>query len=83
LAKQLEEELGAYKDYSVKTTLLSATKKKEFKITRSQIRHELVEKEAAMQLQKRLTKLLPQDVSLNLKQITSSSPDYLSIFVCD
>jgi|GEM_PF-1675552 len=83
LAEQIADELAAYKDYQVKTTLLSATKKKELKITRSQIRYELVEKETATQVQKRLSSILPQDVSLVLKQITSSSPDYLSIFICD
>ena len=83
LAEQIAEELAAYKDYGVKTTQLSASRKKELKITRSQIRYELVEKETATQLQKRLGKVLPQDVTLSLKQITSSSPDYLSVFVCD
>lgn len=83
LAKQLVDELNAYKDYSVKMTLLTDSRKKELKISRSQIRYELVEKQAAGQLQKRLNDVLPQDFTLNLKQITSSSPDYLSIFVCD
>lgn len=83
LAEQVAKELKVYKDYRVKTTVLTASRKKELKITRSQIRHELVEKEAATQLQKRLDKILPQDVTLMLKQITSSSPDYLSVFVCD
>ncbi|WP_428655686.1 hypothetical protein [Runella sp.] len=83
LAEQLVDELNAYKDYKVKITTLTASRKKELKINRSQIRYELAEKEAAGQLQKRLDSVLPQDVMLNLKQITSSSPDYLSIFVCD
>lgn len=83
LAEQLKEELKAYKDYNVKTTILTASRKKELKITRNQIRYELDEKEVATQLQKRLSKVLPQDVTLSLKQITSSSPDYLSVFVCD
>jgi hypothetical protein len=83
LAQQLIDELQAYKDYSVKMTALTVSRKKELKINRSQIRYELVEKEAANQLQKRLDKILPQDVNLNLKQITSTSPNYLSIFVCD
>lgn len=83
LAEQLVEELNAYKDYSVKMTLLATSRKKELKISRSQIRYELLEKEAATQLQKRLNNVLPQDVTLNLKQITSTSSDYLSIFVCD
>ncbi|MEZ4901322.1 MAG: hypothetical protein R2822_05945 [Spirosomataceae bacterium] len=83
LAQQIAEELRSYKDYSLKLTLLIASRKKELKITQSQIRHELIEKEAATQLQSRLNKVLPQDVSLMLKQITSSSPDYLSVFVCD
>ncbi len=83
LTQQLIDELQAYKDYSVKMTALTVSRKKELKISRSQIRYELVEKEAANQLQKRLDKILPQDVNLNLKQITSTSPNYLSIFVCD
>jgi uncharacterized protein (DUF2344 family) len=64
-------------------TTLTASRKKELKISRSQIRYELTEKDIAAQLQKRLAKVLPQDVTLNLKQITSSSPNYLSVFVCD
>lgn len=83
LAQQIADELQAYKDYDVQTTLLSGSRKKELKITRSQIRYELVEKDPASQLQKRVAKVLPQDVTLTLKQITSSSPDYISIFVCD
>lgn len=83
LTQQLIDELQAYKDYSVKMTALTVSRKKELKISRSQIRYELVEKEAANQLQKRLDKILPQDVNLDLKQITSTSPNYLSIFVCD
>ncbi len=83
LAEQLVNELKTYKEYNVKMTVLSASRKKELKINRSQIRYEIVEKEASDQLHKRLSKVLPQDVILHLKQITSSSPDYLSIFVCD
>jgi hypothetical protein len=83
LAEQVADELGAFKDYSIKVTLLDAKRKKDLRIGSSQIRHELAEKEAATQLQKRVAKVLPQDVTLNLKQITSSSPDYLSVFVCD
>lgn len=83
LAQQVTEELQDYKDYRVKMTTLTASRKKELKISRSQIRYELTEKDIAAQLQKRLAKVLPQDVSLNLKQITSSSPNYLSVFVCD
>jgi hypothetical protein len=83
LAQQIADELQAYKEYDVQTTVLTSSRKKELKITRSQIRYELIEKDPAAQLQKRLTKLLPQDVTLTLKQITSSSPDYISVFVCD
>ena len=83
LAEQVAEELRNYKDYTVKMTSLTASRKRELKIKKSQIRHELIEKEVATQLQSRLDKILPQDVSLALKQITSSSPDYLSVFVCD
>jgi hypothetical protein len=83
LAQQIADELQAYKDYDVQTTVLTSSRKKELKITRSQIRYELVEKDPASQLQKRLAKVLPQDVTLTLKQITTSSPDYISVFVCD
>lgn len=83
LAEELERELGNYQEYDAKTTLLRPTKKKELKIKNSQIRYEVLEKDVANQLQKRLSGVLPQDVTLALKQITSSSPDYLSIFVCD
>lgn len=83
LAQQIADELQAYKDYDVQTTVLTSSRKKELKITRSQIRYELLEKDPATQLQKRLAKVLPQDVTLTLKQITSSSPDYISVFVCD
>ncbi|WP_273214134.1 hypothetical protein [Runella zeae] len=83
LAEELARKLGKYQEYDAKITLLGATKKKELKIKSSQIRYEVIEKEAANQIQKRLSEALPQDVTLTLKQITSSSPDYLSIFVCD
>ena len=83
LAQQIADELQAYKDYDVQTTVLTGARKKELKITRSQIRYELLEKAPATQLQKRLDKVLPQDVTLTLKQITTSSPDYISVFVCD
>lgn len=83
LAEELERELGNYQEYDAKIILLRPTKKKELKIKNSQIRYEVLEKDVANQLQKRLSGVLPQDVTLALKQITSSSPDYLSIFVCD
>ena len=83
LAEELARKLGKYQEYDAKITLLGSTKKKELKIKNSQIRYEVLEKEAANQIQKRLSGALPQDVTLALKQITSSSPDYLSIFVCD
>ncbi len=83
LAQQIADELQAYKDYDVQTTRLTGSRKKELKITRSQIRYELLEKDPATQLQKRVAKVLPQDVTLTLKQITTSSPDYISVFVCD
>ncbi|MFN4146022.1 MAG: hypothetical protein ACK4GN_09380 [Runella sp.] len=82
LAHEIADQLKNYKDYDLKLTPLSVSRKKELKITRSQIRHELNEKSAAEQLLKRTAEVLPQDVSLTLKQISSSSPDYLSVFVC-
>ena len=57
-------------------------KKKGYGVSRSQIRHEAIEKEAAGKLYQRLQKMLPQDVAFQVKQISSSSPDYLSVFVC-
>jgi hypothetical protein len=82
LAQQLSDELAAYKDYQPKLTALTAKRKRELGVRNSQIRYENTEKQAATQLNQRLQKVLPQDVSLNLKQITSSSPNYISVFVC-
>ncbi|TAE37424.1 MAG: hypothetical protein EAZ70_08990 [Runella slithyformis] len=83
LAEQVAEELENYKEYKVKMTQLTAQRQKEWNIRRTQIRHEITEKPAAVQLQNRLAKIMPQDVSFYLKQISSSSPNYLSVFVCD
>lgn len=83
LAEQVAEELKKYQEYEVKLTQLTAQRQKEWNIRRTQIRHEIAEKPAAVQLQNQLEKIIPQDVSFNLKQISSSSPNYLSVFVCD
>jgi hypothetical protein len=82
LAQQLSDELMAYKDYQPKLTALTAKRKRELGVRNSQIRYENTEKQAAAQINQRLQKVLPQDVLMNLKQITSSSPDYISVFVC-
>jgi hypothetical protein len=82
LAQQLSDELTAYKDYQPKLTALTAKRKRELGVRNSQIRYENTEKQAATQINQRLQKVLPQDVSLTLKQISSSSPDYISVFVC-
>ena len=82
LAQQIDEELNSYKDYETKITQLTTQKKKGYGVSRSQIRHEAIEKEAAVKLYQRLQKILPQDVAFQIKQISSSSPDYLSVFVC-
>lgn len=83
LAKKIAERLDNFGDYDLKLTPLSAARKKELKIIANQIRYESAEATAASQLQKRVSTVLPQDVKIALKQITSSSPNYLSIFVCD
>ena len=83
LAQQLADELENYGEYDVKLTALTAERRQKWGISRSQIRHEVAEKQAAIKLQTRLGKVLPQDVSFHLKQITSSSPDYISVFVWD
>ena len=82
LAEQVADELGNYQEYEVKFTKLTTQRQKEWNIRRSQIRHEIAEKAAATKLQGRLGKILPQDVLFQLKQIGSSSPNYLSVFVC-
>jgi hypothetical protein len=82
LAQQLSDDLTAYKDYQPKLTALTAKRKRELGVRNSQIRYENTEKQAATQINQRLQKVLPQDVSLTLKQISSSSPDYISVFVC-
>ena len=68
LAEQLVDDLKSYKEYNVKMTVLSASRKKELKINRSQIRYELVEKEAAGQLHKRLSKDCRRMLSLILNK---------------
>jgi hypothetical protein len=82
LAQQLSDELTAYKDYLPKLTALTAKRKRELGVRNSQIRYEIAEKRVATQLNQRLQKVLPQDVLMNLKQISSSSPEYISVFVC-
>ncbi len=82
LAQQLSDELTAYKDYQPKLTALTTKRKRELGVRNSQIRYENTEMQAASQLNQRLEKVLPQDVSFNLKQISSSSPNYISVFVC-
>jgi hypothetical protein len=81
LANQATDELQEYKEYDVKTTVLSAKRKRDLGANRTQIRHELTEKEIATKLQGRLNKIMPQDVTLSLKQISSSSPNYVSVFL--
>ncbi len=83
LAAQVAEEIQSYKDYEPKITLLSTEKKKGLGVTKSQIRYEIKEKVAAGELYQRLQKILPQDFDFQLKQISSSSPNYISVFVCD
>ena len=83
LAQQVADELENYGEYDVKLTALTAERRQKWGISRSQIRHEMAEKQAAITLQTRLEKVVPPDVSFYLKQITSSSPNYLSVFVWD
>ncbi len=82
LAQQLSDELTAYKDYQPKLTALTTKRKRELGVRNSQIRYEIPEKQAAKILNQRLQKVLPQDLLMNLKQINSSSPAYISVFVC-
>lgn len=65
--------------YTVIKTPLTASKKASLKIHDSQIRHELSEQKVANKL-----KSIGEDVtSLRLKQITSNSPNYVSVFICE
>ncbi len=82
LAQQLSDELTAYEDYQPKLTALTAKRKRELGVRNSQIRYEIAEKKAATLLNQRLQKVLSQDVLMNLKQINTSSPAYISVFVC-
>ena len=66
-------------DYEVVKTPLTNEKKTSLKIHESQIRHELSEQKVASKL-----KSIGEDVtSLRLKQITSHSPNYVSVFICE
>ena len=65
--------------YTVIKTPLTASKKASLKIHDSQIRHELSEQKVANKL-----KSIGEEVaSLRLKQITSHSPNYVSVFICE
>jgi hypothetical protein len=69
--------------YEVKVSALSTTKKSSLKITSCQIRHELQESKIAGKLKSIAENVLQDDgVEFKLKQITSSSPNYVSMFVC-
>ncbi|MGX7689460.1 hypothetical protein ACWA1C_20000 [Flectobacillus roseus] len=83
LAEDLADVLKDKTSYDVKVSALSTTKKSSLKITSCQIRHELQESKIAGKLKSIAENVLQDDgVEFKLKQITSSSPNYVSMFVC-
>lgn len=83
LAEDLADVLKDKTSYEVKVSALSTTKKSSLKITSCQIRHELQESKIAGKLKSIAENVLQDDgVEFKLKQITSSSPNYVSMFVC-
>lgn len=83
LAEDLADVLKDKTSYDVKVSALSSTKKSSLKITSCQIRHELQEAKVAGKLKSIAENVLQDDgVEFKLKQITSSSPNYVSMFVC-
>ncbi|MDI9861274.1 MULTISPECIES: hypothetical protein [Flectobacillus] len=83
LAEDLADVLKDKTSYDVKVSALSSTKKSSLKITSCQIRHELQESKIAGKLKSIAENVLQDDgVEFKLKQITSSSPNYVSMFVC-
>ena len=83
LAEDLADVLKDKTSYDVKVSALSTSKKSSLKITSCQIRHELQESKIAGKLKSIAENVLQDDgVEFKLKQITSSSPNYVSMFVC-
>jgi hypothetical protein len=83
LAQDLADVLKDKTSYEVKVSALSTSKKSSLKITSCQIRHELQESKIAGKLKSIAENVLQDDgVEFKLKQITSSSPNYVSMFVC-
>ncbi len=83
LAEDLADVLKDKTSYEVKVSALTSTKKSALKISSCQIRHELQEAKVAGKLKSIAENVLQDDgVEFKLKQITSSSPNYVSMFVC-
>lgn len=75
---------GLEDNYDVAVTALTDQRKKSLKVSISQIRHEASELGDASKLKAKAEKILQYDeVSFSMKQITSSSPQYLSVFICE
>ncbi|MFY7829751.1 MAG: hypothetical protein ACOVQ4_21635 [Flectobacillus sp.] len=83
VAQDLADVLKDKTSYEVKVSALTSTKKSALKISSCQIRHELQEAKVAGKLKSIAENVLQDDgVEFKLKQITSSSPNYVSMFVC-
>jgi hypothetical protein len=68
--------------YNVRLTELSTEKRNKWKIRHSQIRHEGSETSMAQTLRSEAERILRSDgVSFEMKQITSNSPNYISLFI--
>ncbi|WP_026996202.1 hypothetical protein [Flectobacillus major] len=83
IAEDLAETLRDKTAYQVAVSPLTTDKKTALKVSSCQIRHELSEIKVANKLKDIAENVLQDDgIEFKLKQITSSSPNYVSMFVC-
>jgi hypothetical protein len=83
-ASMVEDILGKSTDYEIVTTKFSATKKSNLKVWNSQIRYESSENSEANKIKKLVSDVLLEDgITFRMRQISSKSNDYISVFVVE
>jgi hypothetical protein len=83
-ASMVEDILRKSADFETVITSLSSTKKSNLKVWNSQIRYEVSEKTEADKIKKLVSDVLLEDgVTFRMKQISSKSYNYVSIFVVE
>lgn len=83
-ASMVEDILGKSSDFETVMTKLSSTKKNNLKVWNSQIRYESSEKTEADKIKKLVSDVLLEDgITFKMKQISSNSYNYVSVFVVE